>query len=68
MKFTRTSPITGKELTLDLDVTPEEISAWEDGELIQLALPRLNEDEREFLLTGMHPGEWEALFGDTEED
>jgi hypothetical protein len=68
MKITRRSPLTGKEVTLELDITQEELSAWEDGELVQLAFPRLNVDEREFMLTGLAPGEWEKIFAGADED
>lgn len=33
-----------------------------DGMLIQQAFPMLNEDQREFLLTGMTADEWDNLF------
>jgi hypothetical protein len=36
---------------------------WQlDGLLIQQAFPMLNEDQREFLLTGMTADEWDNLF------
>jgi hypothetical protein len=36
------------------------------GELLQNAFPFLNPDEREFLLTGTTPEEWNAMFGEGE--
>ena len=33
-----------------------------DGLLIQNAFPMLNEDQREFLLTGMTADEWEKTY------
>lgn len=36
--------------------------------LIQDAFPELNEDEREFMLTGITPDEWNVLFNDRDED
>lgn len=68
MKITRLNPLTRLEVTLELDVTQEELSAWEDGELIQFALPRLNPDEREFVLTGLVPGDWEMIFAGSDDD
>ena len=44
---------TGTWRTLDLDVTKEEFENWQNGMLIQDAMPRLSEDEREFLMTGL---------------
>lgn len=38
--------------------------AWQQGAHIQNALPLLTPDEREFLLTGMTPEEWDAAFGE----
>lgn len=40
--------------------------AWQNGALIQNAMPELTADEREFLLTGMTPEEWDATFGEEE--
>lgn len=40
--------------------------AWESGVLIQDAFPMLSADQREFLLTGITPDEWNAMFGDEE--
>lgn len=45
--------------------TPEQLEAYfESGELIQNSLPQLNEDDREFLVTGITPDSWQDLFGD----
>jgi len=33
-----------------------------DGVLIQHAFPTLNADQREFLMTGATPGEWDSVF------
>jgi len=63
MKIKRKSPLTGKELTLDLDVTEEQMSRWMEGELSQNVFSHLTVDEREFIMTGVVPSEWEALFG-----
>jgi len=63
MKITKTSIWSKKTRTMDLDITEAQIEKWENGELIQNAFPNLNGDEREFLLTGMTPEEWDAAFG-----
>ena len=62
MKIQRTSAHSGITRPLDLDVTFEEIAAWQAGELIQVAMPRLNADEREFIKTGITSQEWEEIF------
>ena len=70
MKVTKRDFMTGQLNTLDLDVTPEQIAAWERGALIQDVMPQLTPDEREFLMTGLMPesfdkacDEFERLFG-----
>ena len=62
--MTKTSPLTGKTTTLDIDVTEEQIASWQGGELIQNAMPNLTADEREFIKTGITAEEWEELFGE----
>jgi hypothetical protein len=62
MKITRTSPITGRTLTRDIDCTPEQLAAWEGGTRAQVAFPTLSADDREFIMTGISPIEWEAVF------
>lgn len=62
MLITRTHPITGESNSLELDVTEEQCKAWEEGMLVQYAFPNLSADEREFLLNGILPGEWDKLF------
>jgi|11_taG_2_1085331.scaffolds.fasta_scaffold03819_6 hypothetical protein len=68
MKLTRTSPLSGKKNTLDIDVTRGQITDWEKGSLIQDAMPNLTPDEMEFIKTGITSEERNELFGDAEED
>lgn len=58
----------GKKVQLDLPVTREQIRAWENGAYIQNVMPHLDADQREFLLTGMLPGEWDILFPPEEDE
>jgi len=67
MLITKKSKFTGVEHTLDLPVTEEQISAWKNGALIQNVMPHLGEDQREFLMTGVTPDEWEAFMGESAE-
>jgi hypothetical protein len=62
MKITKVSMLSKIERSLDLDVTAEEIKAWKSGMLIQDAMPRLNENEREFIMTGITAEEWEKHY------
>lgn len=52
MKFTRESMISGKVRTRDIDVTPEQLAAWQGGTIIQRAMPHLTASDREFILSG----------------
>lgn len=68
MQVTRTSMISGKTRTLDLNITQYQIMAYNAGMLIQDAFPNLSATEREFLMTGITAEEWDATFGNEEED
>ena len=48
----------------DIDDMVECWGNWIGGELIQNAFSRLSIDEREFLITGMLPSEWDEMFTD----
>ncbi len=67
MKISRTSPFSGKTVTLDLNVTPTQLAKWEAGASLQTVLSHLSADEREFIMTGIIPGEWEHYLGDGDE-
>lgn len=67
MLITRRSPFSGKEHTLEIDVSPEEIRTWESGTLIQHAMPFVPAEHREFMITGITPEEWDATFGKDED-
>ncbi len=64
MKITKTSILTGKVHTMDLDITEEQLARFKRGEdLIQNIFPHLTPSEREFLLSGATDEEWNAAFG-----
>lgn len=65
MLITRTSPLTGKQNTLDLPVTQEqlqELNGWNRTRLIQDILPDLTPAQREFVKTGYTQEDWDAMF------
>lgn len=70
MNVTRTSILSNRTHTIDLDLTPEQLAEIEEPyrlRLIQHIVPHLSSDEREFLMTGITPEEWEHVFrGDDE--
>jgi len=69
MEITKVSMLSGKTNTMELDITPEQlIINYNNGDLIQNAFPNLTADEREFLMTGAMPDEWDELFGQEEEE
>lgn len=68
MNITRTSRLTGITRTMDLPITEEQYARWEDGTVIQLAMPHLSPDEREFIMTGITGDEWDAKFKYEEEE
>lgn len=67
MKLTKTDPFTGKENTMELDITADDLQRWRDGALIQDVFPNLTPDEREFIKTGITPESWEETFGNDAE-
>ena len=66
MQITRTSDFTGVERTLDLPITLEQYNSWKGGTLIQEAMPDLSPNDREFIMTGITPEEWDKEFGTIE--
>jgi len=61
MYISKHSMLTGDEHTMDLNVTPRQIKAWQEGTLIQNAMPNLTSVEREFIMTGITKDEWDNL-------
>ena len=64
MIITKTSPMTGMINTMDVDVTAVQIARWQGGMLIQDAMPNVSVDEREFIMTGSTPEEWDSTFNE----
>lgn len=61
MLVTNISQISGKETTMELDITHEQLDRFENrrqnGEYVQTIFPNLTKGEREFLMTGITPTE-----------
>ncbi len=69
MIINRVSPVTGIVNTMDLDVTDEQWAEWCDPNrkrLVQDIFPNLNDDEREFLISGMTPFDWDEMMREEE--
>ncbi len=65
MLVTMTSMLSGKTTTRDIDVEPEQIQAWQNGMLIQDAMPELSAPDREFIMSGITQEEWDGIFQDS---
>ena len=61
----RKSIVSGKMYQMDINITPEKLFDFLNGKsgLAQDAFPELSADEREFIISGIHPTEWMELFG-----
>jgi hypothetical protein len=57
LRITRPCRITGKNYTVF--TTQEQYDRWQGGELIQVAMPDLRSEDREFLISGMSPDGWD---------
>lgn len=68
MIITRRSPLSNKEWSMEIDMTEDEFVRrarnWEMGQMIQDVFPEFSADIREFIMTGIHPTEWDTLFGE----
>jgi len=62
MLISKQNLITGEINTMDLPVTPEQVKLYEDGALVQNAFPHLDADQREFLISGILPGDFEEMW------
>jgi hypothetical protein len=62
IQITRVSSLTNVRHTRDIDINAEQLCRWLSGELIQNVAGHLSADDREFLLTGTTPEEWDAAF------
>jgi len=50
------------DVVVDVPVLNSEFEAWQNGELIQNAMPDLNTDDREMLISKTCPKCWNELF------
>ena len=62
MQITRVSTYSSTTNTQEIDVTHEQLDACRSGVSIQVAMPHLSADEREFIMTGITSDEWAKLF------
>lgn len=69
MKISRISNLTGEYNTREISITLDQYNDWqnarENGEtrFVQDEFGHLSADDREFLISGITPDEWENLLG-----
>ena len=57
---------TSMTFTMNVDTFGQKLRQWQNGEMVQNVFPMLTADEREFLMTGITPDKWNAMFGESE--
>tara|TARA_Y100001963_G_scaffold71453_1_gene99369 strand:- start:8175 stop:8387 length:213 start_codon:yes stop_codon:yes gene_type:complete len=67
MKISRFDPVKRTTVEMEIDVTEDQIFQWQNGMLIQEAMPNIPKGEREFIKTGITPESWKELFGPFDE-
>jgi hypothetical protein len=66
---TRKSPISREEHTRIINLNPIVLAKYEAGEgLIQDLFPYLSAEDREFIMSGITPEEWNNLFGEEDSE
>lgn len=69
MLIKRKSVISGVERNRDIPVNPDDLIAWERGlGSVHDVMPYLNDIDREFILSGITPEEWDSAFSEQIED
>lgn len=67
-ELTRPSDLTGREHSMVLNTTADKVQKWygahDELPYIQDFFPELNQDEREFIMTGSTREEWDQIFGE----
>jgi hypothetical protein len=53
VRVRRSNILTGNTSTMEIDVSPMQIFEWQNGKLIQDAMPNVSAEEREFIMTGI---------------
>lgn len=51
-----------------MDITAEQVEAYNNGALLQNAFPGLSAADREFFKSGITDEEWQEMFGPEEDD
>lgn len=62
MLIVKKCPFSGYINRWEIPVTEAQLKSWNDGALIQNAMPNLSAEQREFIMTGITPTEWKKTF------
>ena len=65
MLVIRQNPINGDVNCRDLDITQEQVDAYDAGAMLQNAFSNLSADDREFYKTGID--NWDEMFAEAEQ-
>ena len=69
MIIKKISSISGKMNSMDIPITKEQYKDWQSGRTpVQVFFPQLSIDEREFLISGITPEEWDEEIGGEPDD
>lgn len=60
--FVRVCQVT--DMVYRIVVDPADVRRWQQGELIQEVWPTMSSDDREILMSGFTPDEWDMLFSE----
>lgn len=69
MKISKISHLTGEYNTREIDITIDQYNDWQNvlenksRRPIQDVFPNLSADDREFMISGITPEEWDNAFG-----
>jgi hypothetical protein len=67
VQISRKSIISGTVRVKEIDVTPEQIEAYYQQNLLaQVAFPNISDSDREFIMTGIDEEEWKDLMTEDE--
>jgi len=55
---------TVKKEPYSVDVVEREYEIWRNGAVIQRVMPQLDANQREFIISGLTPAEFDALYAD----
>tara|TARA_R100001460_G_scaffold44205_5_gene80866 strand:+ start:177 stop:416 length:240 start_codon:yes stop_codon:yes gene_type:complete len=63
------SMVSGRVNSMLLPLRQGQIEYWlESGKLIQDVMPDLDDNQREFLMSGITPEEWNNMFGEEDDE